>query len=93
MYSKCNRFVSVIEMTSCKLLFYDVAVKARNLYATAYRQHFLFSAEVMAWEIWLHAAPETLDTLIDNKIVRFSRILVLLITGINGMMNSRKLTK
>jgi len=50
---------------------YEVAVKARNLYATAYRQHFPVSAKAMAWEIWLHAMPEALDTLIDNKVVRF----------------------
>ncbi|MCM3389989.1 hypothetical protein M3649_17870 [Ureibacillus chungkukjangi] len=24
----------------------------------------------MAWEIWLHAAPEALDKIINNKVVR-----------------------
>ncbi|MCM3638711.1 hypothetical protein M3152_13475 [Sporosarcina luteola] len=49
---------------------YDLAIRARSIYATAFRQHFPVSAKAMAWEIWLHAAPEALDTMIDNKIVR-----------------------
>lgn len=59
------------ECTKSLKTCYDVAVKARSLYAGAYHQNFPVSAKAMAWELWLHAVPEALDTLIKNKVVRF----------------------
>ncbi|MGA4519667.1 hypothetical protein ACPA0F_20630 [Solibacillus silvestris] len=43
---------------------------ARSIYATAFRQNFPVSAKAMAWEIWLHAAPEALDRVINNHTCR-----------------------
>ncbi|MFJ7667530.1 hypothetical protein ACIQXI_10490 [Lysinibacillus sp. NPDC097195] len=49
---------------------YNIAVEARKIYLNTFRERFPVSAEAMAWEIWIHATPEVLDRVINNKIVR-----------------------
>lgn len=75
------------ECTKSLKTCYDVAVKARSLYAGAYHQTFPVSAKAMAWEIWLHAVPEALDTLIKNKLVR-----VILGTTVAGQIAKAAIT-
>ncbi|MEK5333726.1 hypothetical protein [Lysinibacillus sp. FSL W8-0992] len=49
---------------------YNLAVEARKIYLNTFRERFPVSAEAMAWEIWIHATPEVLDRVINNKVVR-----------------------
>ncbi|MBK3493929.1 hypothetical protein JFL43_03460 [Viridibacillus sp. YIM B01967] len=49
---------------------HDIAVKARTIYLNHFCTSFPVSAKAMAWEIYLHAVPEVLDEVFNNKIVR-----------------------
>lgn len=62
---------------------YNIAVKARSIYLNHFRENFPVSAKAMAWEIWMHATPEVLNKVVNNKVVR-----VILGSSIAGQISS-----